>query len=356
MARVLNETGHTVVWIPVRDLDIVRKVYLKGIKTIKQTFPQSSRFLPTFPAWKAQIISRKIDYKLIDSCDVIFAPMQSIAVSVIKTDKPIVYFSDATYPLMWNYYWFNVPNTDVLAFERLEKQALDHSAALVYPSRWAADSAIHYYQQCEQRVHLAFLGPNLQPETIKPHSFSFKGSLNLLFVGVDWDRKGGQIAVDACKWLNDNGVPSILHIAGINRIKQDILSLPYVKDEGFLDKNKPDDYARLVSLYEQADCFLLPTKAECAGVCFAEASAFGLPCFSFRTGGVDDYIQDQKTGRLLALGSTGEDFGATIKEALVSNELVSYSQNAVIFSKNRLNWTTWGQSIARVLEKVMANG
>ena len=109
MARVLKEMGHAVIWLPVKDTDFTCKLYLRIVKKIKRIFPKLGNLIPTLPEWKAKIISRKLDYRIIDGCDVIFAPMESLAVSVINSKKPIIYLSDATYPLMWDYYWFHVP-------------------------------------------------------------------------------------------------------------------------------------------------------------------------------------------------------------------------------------------------------
>lgn len=350
MARALQNAGFTIQWIPIKDNSLPHRLYQKVRKIASKCFPILRIGLPAFPSWEAEIYAKSINQALLNSCNVLFAPMQSLVVSKLKTNIPLVYLSDATYPLMWDYYWFNVPKGVARAYEKLEKLALDKASAIVYPSHWAMSSAISDYNQSPEKTHLVHFGPNLQNEEITSHAFSYNGSLDLLFVGVDWERKGGKIAVDTCKWLNLNGIPSRLHIVGIKSLNHEISSLPFVRDEGFLDKNIPEDYAKLIDLYSKSDCFILPTRAECAGICFIEASAFGLPCFSYRTGGVEDYIKDKKTGRLLPLGSSGEVFGATIKKALLSGEMESYAQTAPVLVKEQLNWQTWSQSVGAIID------
>ena len=39
-------------------------------------------------------------------------------------------------------------------------------------------------------------------------------ALHILFLGVDWQRKGGDIAIETCKILNAQGIKSIIHIIG----------------------------------------------------------------------------------------------------------------------------------------------
>ena len=356
MAKALSHAGFTVTWIPVKSSSFIRNVYLKAVKVATRLFPYFKKYLPVFPAWQARVIAKNIDQCLLDSCDAIFAPMQAITLSAIHTRTPIVYLSDATYRVMWDYYWFHVPKADIRALERMEQTALDKAATIIYPCQWAAESAVRDYGQDPQKIHLAYFGPNFKPRDMVPHHFTFNGSLQLLFVGVNWKRKGGPIAVDACRWLNENGISAILHIVGVKRMDRAIRDLSFIQDEGFLNKNRPEDYAKLLALYHNSDCFLLPTQAECTGVSFTEACAFGLPCFSHRTGGVEDYILDGETGRLLPLGSSGEDFGHAIKKAILSGEMESMSRATISFSKKRLNWDKWADIVSKaIIQTIQSN-
>jgi len=284
---------------------------------------------------------------------VLFAPMQSGALFYLETAKPIVYFSDATFHLMIDYYWFNLSKRDIDEGELIEKTAIGKATALVYPCHWAAESAVKDYGKPIDKISLAYFGPNLDIDKIVPHKFSFDGHLDLLFVGVDWKRKGGDIAVGACKWLNENGVDATLHIVGIKSLNPAISSLPYVVDYGLLNKNSDDDYSKLMSLYNLADCFILPTLAECTGVSFCEASAYGLPCFSHDTGGVSDYVIDGENGCLLPLVSSGEDFGRKIKACLESGEMERFSQGAVKVARERLTWDRWRDILSEVIERTL---
>ena len=354
MAVSLKKAGYTITWIPVKKENLFYSVYRKGVKVITGILPGLKKHLSSYPFWRARIMAKSINKSLLDKCDIIFAPMQSIALSMLKTSLPIVYLSDATFRLMVNYYWFNLNKRDVNQYDALERMAMDKASTIIYPSNWAVQSAIQHYGQAQSKIHLAFFGPNLRMDVIQPHVFSHKGVLNILFVGVDWERKGGDVAVETCQWLNENGIPSVLHIVGIRQLEQRISNLPFVQDEGFLNKNNPDDYLKLVRLYEIADCFLLPTHAECAGICFAEACSFGLPCFAYRTGGVEDYILDGKTGRLLPLGNDGEEFGHIIKEDILSGKMEDMSKEAFSYYNRSLNWDTWIKSIEKAIESVLS--
>ena len=353
MAKALESTGASVVWIPLKDSALWYKLYLKAVKEVSRFFPGLKSRLPRRQMWKSGIIACNLDKSLVDGCDVLFAPMQSGALYHLETPVPVIYLSDATYHVMVDYYWFDIPRKDIDECELIEKTAMDKAAALVYPCRWASDSAVRDYGQSRDKITLARFGPNFEIKSIVPHVFSFDGHLDVLFVGVDWERKGGQLAVDACKWLNDNGIDTTLHIVGIKKLDKGTASLPFVENAGFLDKNNPDDYAALVRLYSQAGCFLLPTRAECTGVSFCEAEAYGLPCFTHDTGGVSDYVFDGESGCLLPLGSTGEDFGRKIKECVVNGEMERMSRRAPELARERLSWDKWASAMTEVIEKVL---
>ena len=353
MAKALEGTGAKVVRIPVDSSSLLRKLYLKAVKEVGRFFPSLKGRLSKRLVWKSRIAARKLDMSIIEKCDVIFAPMQSGTLFSLKTNKPIVYLSDATFHAMIGYYWFDFPKRDIEEGEMIERLAMDKASALVYPSHWVANSAVNDYGQPRAKITLAYLGPNLDVSKISPHVFSFDGHLDLLFVGVDWRRKGGDIAVGACKWLNENGIDATLHVVGIKSLDPSISSLPYVENHGFLDKNNPEEYSKIMSLYNQADCFLLPTLAECAGIVFCEAGAYGLPCFSHDTGGVSDYVFVGETGRLLPIGATGADFGRVIKECVENGDMERFSKCAPDVVSERLSWGLWAETVSGVIEKLV---
>lgn len=202
-----------------------------------------------------------------------------------KKERPIIYLSDATFNVMVDYYFKNLTSGSIKQGNQVEQRALSKSDAIIVSSDWAAKSVINDYKQPEEKVYVIEFGANIDDEDIIPHKFEYDGHLNLLFLGVDWERKGGSIAVDTCRWLNDNGIKTTLHVIGTKRLNDKIKNLPFVDYVGFLNKNIPEQYEKLVSIIKKCHCLLLPTLAECSAIAFCESSANGLPIFSHVTGG-----------------------------------------------------------------------
>lgn len=158
----------------------------------------------------AKYQSETIDMENLQQCDVIFAPFCSEALYSLKTDKPIIYLSDATFSIMVDYYFKGLSKYAINQGNQVEQKAMDKATEIIVSSQWAANSVINDYHQDPSKVHVIEFGANIDDKDIIEKKFVYEGHLHLLFLGVDWKRKGGQIAVDACKWLNENGVHATL--------------------------------------------------------------------------------------------------------------------------------------------------
>lgn len=350
MSDLLKSIGCEVTWIKVEE----SKKYLLYQKVMGAIGKISHKHLDsTHSVMGAMLQSKTIDMNAVEQCDVLFAPFCSEALYSLETDKPIIYLSDATFNIMVDYYFKGLSANAIKQGNKVEQRAMDRSKAIIVSSQWAANSAINDYHQNPSKVHIVEFGANLDDKDIIEKTFDYNGHLHILFLGVDWKRKGGQIAVNACKWLNENGVPATLHIVGIKDLGESIKKLPYVDYVGFLNKNYPEQYNRLVAVIKQCHCMLLPTLQEAAGIAFCECSAYGLPSFTHLTGGTGNYVYNGRNGYLLPLGSTGADFGAKIKECLESGELKRMSEAAKDVYKEKLNWNVWASKVENIIRNLL---
>lgn len=291
-----------------------------------------------------------------EDCDLIVAFFCMSTIANIKTNKPIIYFTDATFPAMIEYYpeFSNLLRFNIKYGFNLEKKAMDNANSIVVSSNWAAKSAIEQLSQPKEKVNIIEFGANVDEKDIIISERKFTSHLDLLFLGVDWERKGGDIAVEATRWLNENDIDSTLHIVGIRDLPSKYDDLDYIKNYGFLNKNVPDEYNQLIRLLHNVHCLLLPTKAECSAIAFAEASANGLPVFTHDTGGVANYIDNGKNGYMLPLGSTGVDFGKKIKETIDSGEIQYMVEQSRKIYRDKLNWNIWGDKVNKIINSVIS--
>ncbi|MCI0404936.1 MAG: glycosyltransferase family 4 protein [candidate division Zixibacteria bacterium] len=286
------------------------------------------------------------------SFDLIFAPAASTEIALLETEVPIVYTSDATFARMVGYQpgFSNLLKHSVRQGNFIEQKAVSKAALLVYPTDWAARSAADDYSADPAKVFVVPYGANLDevpgPEKVRLRKKT--GRCRLLFLGMNWERKGGPIAFETLLQLEKAGLPAELTVCGCTRPRSVFHKALTVIP--FLDKNDPVQSKHLSRLFLESDFLLLPTRYECYGVVFCEAAAFGLPVITTDTGGVSGVVREGENGYLLPYEAGGADYAQLIAEICADenryNELVQKSRKEF---EDRLNWDTWAQTVKRLL-------
>jgi glycosyltransferase involved in cell wall biosynthesis len=311
------------------------------------------RYLYTHSAWLSKDIAQIVERRLsAEQFDFIFAPAGATEIAHLDTKLPIVYLSDGTVSLISNYYpeFSNVLASSLREAEMMERLAISKATAIVYPSRWAAQSAMNDYNADERKVHVIPFGANLVHPPARDMVLTRPTSerCRLLFVGVDWVRKGGDVAFKAMLALEEMGVPTDLTIVGCTPPKGITHKNLYVT--GFLDKNNPIDSDNISRIFLESSFLVLPTQMECFGIVFCEASAFGLPIITTDTGGVSGAVAKGENGYLLPASATGRDYAETICRIFSDGKLYQELRiNCRGAFEERLNWEKWAEAIQQKL-------
>ena len=301
----------------------------------------------------ARVFSRKLSER---SYDLVFAIAASTEIAFLETDTPIVYTSDATFALMEEYYPYfsSLTKTSKRQGEEIERAAITRASVLLYPSQWAARSAVDHYGADPEKTHVIHYGANLEDIPTRQTALAKRrsGECSLLFLGVDWVRQGGDIALDTLAHLNELGLPSRLTICGC--VPPFEIRDERVKIIPFLDKNHPQQRQELYELLIAADFILFPTRAEAAGIVLSEAAAFATPVIASTAGGIPSILQGGESGYVLPLSAGGEDYARLIKEIFDDDPRYErLSRSSRRYFEECLNWDTWaiktGQHIMAML-------
>ncbi len=311
------------------------------------------RYLYTHSVWLSKHIAKIAERRLAaDNFDFIFAPAGSTEIAYLHTTLPIVYLSDTTVSLIYNYYpeFSNVLASSIREAEMIERLAINKAAIVLYPSQWAAQSAVSDYHADERKVHVVPFGANLvhPPARDVVLDRAVSQRCRLLFVGVDWVRKGGDIAFKTMLALEEMGVPTDLTIVGCTPPKG--VAHRNLHIAGFLDKNKRIDNDKMSQIFLESTFLVLPTQMECTAIVFCEASAFGLPIIATDTGGVSGAVVNGENGCLMPASATSRDYAETIYRLFSDRQ--SY-QDLKIQCRDafdeRLNWDAWAGTIQQKL-------
>lgn len=97
--------------------------------------------------------------------------------------------------------------------------------------------------------------------------------LRVLFIGKDWERKGGPLLLDAFRLVRRSRPDATLTVIGCSPAVRD----PGVRVLGFLDRDRAGDAAALHQEMAAATVFCMPSFWESTGLVYLEAALYGLP-------------------------------------------------------------------------------
>lgn len=168
-------------------------------------------------------------------------------------------------------------------------RTLFQGAARILPwSSWVRDSLIQDYGVDPARVEVVSPGVNL--ETWRPaDGRPGNGPMRILFVGGDLYRKGGDVLLQAFRHLPTGAAELVLVTRTQIEPEQGVSVYHHLQPNS----------AELIHLYQTADVFVLPTKAEAFGIAAIEASAMGMPVIATAVGGITDIVIPDVTGFLV---------------------------------------------------------
>jgi glycosyltransferase involved in cell wall biosynthesis len=306
----------------------------------------------------AKYFSKQLEKDLLKrKVDLLFVPGAPQLIAYCNTNIPIIYLADATFLQLQGYYplFKDIAPYNIEQGITFDKLALQKATHCILCSEWAKRSAINDYGIVQNSITVAALGANLD---IIPAVDEFKQQDNtcrLFFLGVEWKRKGGPLALEAFFLLKKAGLKVHLTIAGCTppnyiegKYENDITVIP------FINKNNKEEAALLNKLFTTSNFLLLPTRAECAGIAYSEASAFGLPSITTDTGGVKTYVEDGINGFTLPIDATAAAYAEKIIELFSDKEKYNRLRKSTRKKyEAELNWDTWGKTFHTIAEKIM---
>lgn len=171
---------------------------------------------------------------------------------------------------------------------KLSQRVAQSATILQAWSNWAKDSMVKEYGIPENKVVVNPPGVDLQYWQPHPELAGATSGepLRVLFVGGDFQRKGGQLLLEWYKSQSPDKVE--LHLV----TREEVESGPGIYVYNDMQPNTPE----LLNLYQRSDLFVLPSLGECFGIANVEAMASGLPVVASDVGGIADIIEPGRNG------------------------------------------------------------
>ncbi|HTO97146.1 MAG TPA: glycosyltransferase family 4 protein [Myxococcales bacterium] len=165
-------------------------------------------------------------------------------------------------------------------------RAFRSARGFVVWSGWAKASLVQDYGCREEDV--AVIPPGIDVRQFAPGDRAHEIP-RILFVGGDFQRKGGSLLLDVFR-KRLRGRASLVLVT-----RDPVPAEPGVEVHPGLPANSPE----LRRLYAECDLFALPTRADCFSIVCMEAMASGMPVVTTRVGGIPDIVREGETGHLV---------------------------------------------------------
>lgn len=178
---------------------------------------------------------------------------------------------------------------------RVHRACFRRAASLVAWSQWAADSLVTDYGADRDRIEV--IPPGVIPsQWRRPRSASRSDDIvRILFVGGDFERKGGNLLLEAVARLNND--PDVQKAA---KVELHLVTTGDVepREDVHVHRGLTPNSAPLIELYHRCDIFALPTRGDCTPLVLAEAACAGLPAVATDVGAIRETVIDGVTGHL----------------------------------------------------------
>jgi glycosyltransferase involved in cell wall biosynthesis len=160
-------------------------------------------------------------------------------------------------------------------WQRRQAALYDAAIRCFSATEWAARSVREDYGQPAEKVVVVGEGPNIVCRPL-PKDWSRP---QILWVGSDWRRKGGDTLLEAFRMAS---IPeATLHLVGQH---------PEIKMPGVVTHGPIADTVRLQAMYEAATLFVLPSRFDASPIACLEAATAGTPLIATDTGGTAERV------------------------------------------------------------------
>jgi len=329
----------------------LKETYFEKIQRKRYWFNRNPRVIKNFGEQALKRLEN-VDYDVALS-------ISSIPMARMKTDKPIVYWMDAVFADIIDFYpeFTNMAGITLREGQKMEQEALERCTYAVFSSQWAADGAMRHYNIDPAKVKVINYGANID----RPYDEGQVDEIihskpvdryKLLFAGVDWKRKGGDKALQVAQELNDRGVKTELHLLGSQ--PDNGQELPeFVVNHGFISKESQEGRDKIHQIISNAHFLILPTKADCTPIVFAEFNSYGIPCLTTDVGGIPSLVKNGVNGHMFGLNASANAYADFIEPVMEDEEAYhKLAHSSYQEYKNRLNWKVAGEKMMELLKEI----
>ncbi len=257
---------------------------------------------------------------------------------------PHFLYTDHTHLTNLDYASFNVKKLYPKAWTDLERTIYNHATLNFVRSTNIQNSLREQYHQAEEKVICVFAGGNVDTSAPNMDAGRFAKQA-ILFVGIDWNRKGGPALLVAFKIARQTYPNATLTVVGCR---------PKINVENCVAVGKimPDNLKRY---YQEASIFCMPTREEPFGISYLEAMRAGLPVIGTQIGSIPDFIHDGENG-FLVQPNDAQSIAEALKSLLANPEQCRrFGMKSLEIIERQYTWRAVCEKLHFYIEKSLEN-
>ncbi|MHB8612382.1 MAG: glycosyltransferase family 4 protein [Candidatus Dormibacteraceae bacterium] len=182
------------------------------------------------------------------------------------------------------------PEVVELLKRRANMRAFTAATRLVTWCQWAAYSLVSEYDVPADKIDV--IPPGVDLDLFRPSLVPKRSErVRLLFVGGEFDRKGGPDLLEAARILGDSVELDLVTSSADPVIPAGV--------QARVHRNLQPQSDELVSLYRRAHIFVLPSRGDCMPQAVTEALGCSLPVVATRVGAIPEMVTDNVNGYLV---------------------------------------------------------
>jgi glycosyltransferase involved in cell wall biosynthesis len=269
--------------------------------------------------------------------------MQSLFDASIRGVPHFVY-TDHTHLVNLTYPDFDQSNLYNQGWIDLERTIYSNASLIFVRSSNIVASLISDYYCSSSKVVCAYAGSNAVDQVAELSRAKYENK-HILFVGIDWERKGGQDLIEAFELVRQVHSDALLTIVGC----WPQIDSPNCRVIGRVPVDAVAKY------FQEASVFCLPTHLEPFGVVFVEAMASRLPIVATNVGAIPDFVHDGVSGFLVKPRDVQGIADALITLISDPHKAREFGEKGYKLAQHRYSWKAVGNLMRKHILETIVN-
>lgn len=257
---------------------------------------------------------------------------------------PHFLYTDHTHLANLTYPGFSPANLSSRSWIDLERSAYHNATVNFTMSTNIVRSLVEQYGCTPDQVECVYAGHHVHAVNLDELPADRYARKKIVFVGVEWERKGGPALLEAFRRVRKKHPTAQLTVVGCS---------PEIDEPG-CEVIGLVPLAQVAEFYKQASVFCLPTQIEPFGIVFLEAFAHGLPVVATNIGAIPDFVQEGASGYLVEPNDVSAL--ADRLSALLENpsRCAEFGKRGYDLVRERYTWSATGERMAARIKQSMA--